>query len=165
MAGIQLVGVVLANKLAPFKPNTAVDKDRLVMYILISLTNTCYELINDNVCNNSITNLSNWHCRFYKYLAMNMQNSAKEVHQSSAEVVGMAVKYLADTEKTVEGREWRDGYIDNISKMLLGLQGAKPDQFINCVYKMQIHYKPLGDRCGFDINISVQVQEFYGNNY
>ena len=77
---------------------------------------------------------------------MNMQHYYKEVYQSSAEVVGMAVKFMTDNDKTVEARDWKDTYLNNISKMLFGLQSAKPDQFINCVYKMQSHYKLLASR-------------------
>ena len=77
---------------------------------------------------------------------MNMTKKYKATYAPSAEVVGMVLKYLADTDKSADGKKWLEVYIDNIVKMLLGLQGAKPDQFIICVHKMQQHYGPVADK-------------------
>ena len=84
--------------------------------------------------------------RFYKYLAMNMQNPAKVVYTSSAEVVGITLKYLTDTERGSENTDWLTQYQENISNMLLSFQETKPDRFICCVHRMQLHYPAIADR-------------------
>ena len=41
---------------------------------------------------------------------------------------------------------WRDTYTDNIVKMLMTSQQTRPDQFITCVHRMQLHYAPIADK-------------------
>lgn len=77
---------------------------------------------------------------------MNMLKDYKETYAPAAEVVGMALKHMADTDKSTDAKKWLEVYTDNITKMLFGLHGAKPDQFVTCVHKMQQHYGPISDK-------------------
>ena len=77
---------------------------------------------------------------------MNMMNTHKGVYAAAAEVVGLALRYLAERERTETDKEWQDGYVGNMVKMLLSIQTAKPDVFITCVYKMQLHHPPVIDK-------------------
>nr|QOY44576.1 DNA-dependent protein kinase catalytic subunit [Alvinella pompejana] len=110
MTGIQMTGVILANGLSPYRPNSGVDKDR-----------------------------------FYKNLAKNMQHTSKAVYMSSAEVVGMALKHMTETEKEEDDKTWHKEFIDHISSLLIGFQSNKPDRFISCVYGMQLHFPTIAD--------------------
>lgn len=99
-----------------------------------------------------------FHPRFYQFLAMNMQKESKPVYAASAEVVGMALGYLQEAEKGVEQRTWRDEYVDNLGKMLLAFQQSKPDRFVSCVYRLQLHYPPIADRYDITENNKFKVQ-------
>ena len=75
---------------------------------------------------------------------MNMTMHYRLVYAASAEVVGMALHFL-DTTATGD-QAWINTYMDNITKMLQGIQGSKPDQFLVCVHGMQKHFPRLVDR-------------------
>ncbi|ELU11183.1 hypothetical protein CAPTEDRAFT_224273 [Capitella teleta] len=81
--------------------------------------------------------------RFYQYLAMNMNQPDKQVYSASAEIVGMALSSLQNTESD---KEWCRAYGDNIQKMLLGIHGNKPDQFLTCVHCIQKHFSAFVER-------------------
>ena len=67
-----------------------------------------------------------------------MTNNFKKVYAAAAEVVGMVLAYLAETEKETEGQF--HNYIESC------LNKVKPDNFIVCVHCMQRHYTPIADR-------------------
>ena len=41
---------------------------------------------------------------------------------------------------------WREEYESNISKMMTSVQQTKPDQFVTCVQRVQLHYAPIVDK-------------------
>ena len=75
-----------------------------------------------------------------------MLNQSKCVHSSAAEVVGMAMQLMADSQPTAEDRDWLKSYVDTIAKLLFPLQSSRPDVFVGCVYQMQRHYKSIAER-------------------
>ena len=82
-----------------------------------------------------------WISRYYQVLANNLMKQSKPVHTAAAEVLGMVLKYLSEKDKEIQG-----AYHDYIHKVLSSLQQGKPDQFINCVHRIQLHYPPMADR-------------------
>jgi hypothetical protein len=95
---------------------------------------------------------------------MNMQNSYKVVYTSSAEVVGIALKYMTDTERD-EDAEWLTQYKDNVSHMLLSFHESKPDSFITCVHRMQQHYPAIVDRSVYCAVLISVTRPVYANHF
>ena len=77
---------------------------------------------------------------------MNMLNHYKAIFSASAEVVGMSLAHMDKAASSGADKEWLETYMDNVNKMLLSIQATQPDQFIVCVHRMQMHYKPIADR-------------------
>ena len=75
-----------------------------------------------------------------------MNHPSKPVYSASAEVVGMALRYMAERETSETDKKWRDKYIDLIAKMLYNTQVKSPDVFVTCLYKMQQHYPQVVDK-------------------
>jgi len=76
--------------------------------------------------------------RFYKTLAMNMNNDHKSVYAATAEVIGMTLALLSASDV-----EHRDQYTDDIVKQLMD---KKPDRLITCLYCIQLHFPTIADR-------------------
>jgi len=81
--------------------------------------------------------------RFYKALAMNMNNDHKSVYAAAAEVVGMTLALLADRETSAFEVEWREQYVDGVVKQLMD---KKPDRLITCLHGIQLHFPTIADR-------------------
>jgi len=81
--------------------------------------------------------------RFYKTLAMNMNNDHKSVYAAAAEVVGMSLALLADKETLPSDVELRRQYVDDVVKQLMD---KKPDRFITCLHCIQLHFPAISDR-------------------
>ena len=73
-----------------------------------------------------------------------MSNESKMVYAPAAEVVGMALHYMAEKETSETDKKWREIYMKNIFKMLSSSQ-VKNDQLIVVVHKMSQHYPPVID--------------------
>ena len=81
--------------------------------------------------------------RFYKTLAMNMNNDHKSVYAAAAEVVGMSLALLADKETLASDVELRRQYVDDVVKQLMD---KKPDRLITCLHCIQLHFPAISDR-------------------
>lgn len=81
LTGIQLLGIIVANGMAPFDPTTSgnIDEKKLVLVEIVEFFVT----------------LKFWD-RFYTALVINLKNKYKEIHASSAEVLGMVLHYIAE---------------------------------------------------------------------
>ena len=75
-----------------------------------------------------------------------MKNHYKHIYSSAAEVIGMSLKHMVEHEKSGDAAEWRESYMEDVAKMMSGIQASKPAQFITCVYMMQSHYKDVADK-------------------
>ena len=84
--------------------------------------------------------------RFFEKLAKNMDNPSVPIYSASAEVVGMALKYMSEKETSETDKDWREKYVGLISKMLLNTQMKMPNVFITCVHKMRQHYPQVVDK-------------------
>lgn len=78
-------------------------------------------------------------------LALNMTNELKVVYAAAAEVIGMTLKLLSESDSD---RDWFSVYIDNLSSMLLRMidEKKKVGNFITCAHHIQLHYPPISDR-------------------
>jgi len=81
--------------------------------------------------------------RFYKTLAMNMNNDHKSVYAAAAEVIGMTLTLLTDKETSASDVELREQYVDDIVKQLID---KKPDRLITCLHCIQLHFPAIADR-------------------
>ena len=79
--------------------------------------------------------------RYFGVITHQMSNHYKAVYSATAEVIGMSLKHLAEKDRETEG-----SIHDYVTKSLLNIQVAKPDNFIICVHKMHKHYPPIADR-------------------
>jgi hypothetical protein len=80
-----------------------------------------------------------------------MNEAEKQVWSASAEVVGMALNFMLNVEKTEGSQKWCDAYIGNIHKMLTEMltkdkQSIKSGIFLSCIHGMQKHYAPVANR-------------------
>jgi len=78
--------------------------------------------------------------RFYRALAVNMNNDHKSVYAAAAEVVGMTLALLTQRETSTSGVQQ---YADDIVKQLMD---KKPDRLITCLHCIQLHYPAIADR-------------------
>ncbi|XP_035175280.1 DNA-dependent protein kinase catalytic subunit [Oxyura jamaicensis] len=105
--GIQLLGIVLANNLAPFDPKCEIDR-----------------------------------VRYFQALTSNMGLLRyKEVYAAAAEVLGLALQYIAERENILE-----DQVYDCVIKQLKHHQNTQQDKFIICLNKVVKNFPPLADR-------------------
>jgi len=81
--------------------------------------------------------------RFYKTLAMNMNNDHKSVYAAAAEVIGMTLALLTDKETSTSDVELREQLVDGIVKQLMD---KKPDRLITCLHCIQMHFPTITDR-------------------
>ncbi|XP_072167838.1 DNA-dependent protein kinase catalytic subunit-like [Diadema setosum] len=104
--GIQLLGVILANKLHPLSQSCDVDEDR-----------------------------------FYSVLASNLGNKYKAVHAAAAEVIGMAMKQMAENDQI------NDGHLHEVTQRELNqLSAGKEVIYITCIHKIHLHHPAFADR-------------------
>jgi len=85
--------------------------------------------------------------RFYKTLAMNMNNNHKSVYAAAAEVIGMTLTLLTAKETSTSDVERRRQYIDDIIKQLMD---KKPDRFVTCLHCIQLHFPAISDRFSYN---------------
>ncbi|XP_072042849.1 DNA-dependent protein kinase catalytic subunit-like [Amphiura filiformis] len=104
--GVQLLGVILANKLHPINPNSDVEEGR-----------------------------------FYATLCANLTNRYKIVHAAAGEVVGMAMKQMAEVDKINDG-----SLHEEVHKHLNTLSMNQQVIFITCLHKIHLHYPVFADR-------------------
>ncbi|XP_063961376.1 DNA-dependent protein kinase catalytic subunit-like [Lytechinus pictus] len=81
--------------------------------------------------------------RFYSALASNIDNKYKAVHGAAAEVIGMAMKQMAETDQIA------DGHLHEVTyKQLHQLQvgSGKEVIFITCLHKIHLNYPVFTDR-------------------
>lgn len=78
-------------------------------------------------------------------LALNMRNEQKVVYTAAAEVIGMTLKLLSESNFD---RDWFSVYIDNVSSMVLRMvdEKKKTGNFITCAHRIQLHYPLISDR-------------------
>jgi len=81
--------------------------------------------------------------RFYKTLAMNMNNDHKSVYSATAEVVGMTLALLTGKEMSAADVEQCEQYTDDVVKQLMD---KKPDRLITCLHCIQLHFPAIADR-------------------
>ena len=99
--------------------------------------------------------------RFYKALAMNMNNDHKSVYAAAAEVVGMTLALLADRETSAFEVEWREQYVDGVVKQLMD---KKPDRLITCLHGIQLHFPTVADRLSYsDVRSYSDLQSCAGS--
>ena len=73
-----------------------------------------------------------------------MTHNYKAVYAAAGEVVGMALSYMS--KQGTADKEWLEMYMNNIVKMLLGLQQGRPDVFVACIHHMSLHHAPAADK-------------------
>nr|XP_033789602.1 DNA-dependent protein kinase catalytic subunit isoform X2 [Geotrypetes seraphini] len=80
--------------------------------------------------------------RYFQALANNIAlTKYKEIYLAAAEVLGLALHYVAEKEKTLEGP-----IFDYVIKELKHHQNSKEDKFIMCLNKVVKNFSPLADR-------------------
>ncbi|XP_030070017.1 DNA-dependent protein kinase catalytic subunit [Microcaecilia unicolor] len=80
--------------------------------------------------------------RYFQALANNIAlTKYKDIYLAAAEVLGLALHYVAEKEKTLEGP-----LFDCVIKELKQHQNAKEDKFIMCLNKVVKNFSPLADR-------------------
>ncbi|KAG8442079.1 hypothetical protein GDO86_011029, partial [Hymenochirus boettgeri] len=115
--GIQLLGLVLANKFSPFDLKCGIDEERQVEIVFLIY-------------------------KYFKSLANNLAFTRfKEVYIAAAEVIGLTIRYMAEREKRTEGL-----IFDYTVKELKLHQGNKSDKFIMCLNQIVKHFPPFADR-------------------
>ncbi len=78
---------------------------------------------------------------FYKNLIKCMKDSTKAIHASSAEVVGMLLKKLAEKNQDPEIFNQVVGFLFEV------LRDLDISLFITCVHRVQLNYPPISERC------------------
>ncbi|XP_030839871.1 DNA-dependent protein kinase catalytic subunit [Strongylocentrotus purpuratus] len=81
--------------------------------------------------------------RFYSALASNIDNRYKAVHGAAAEVIGMAMKQMAEVDKIPDSHLHEVTYKE-LSQLHLG--SGKEVIFITCLHKIHLHYPVFTDR-------------------
>ncbi|NXV78034.1 PRKDC kinase, partial [Atlantisia rogersi] len=80
--------------------------------------------------------------RYFQALTSNMGLlKYKEVYAAAAEVLGLALRYIAEREKVVE-----DPVYDCVVRQLKHHQNTQQDKFIQCLNKVVKNFPPLADR-------------------
>nr|XP_054763504.1 DNA-dependent protein kinase catalytic subunit-like [Lytechinus pictus] len=81
--------------------------------------------------------------RFYSALASNIDNKNKAVHGAAAEVIGMAMKQMAETDQITDGHLHEVTY-KQLHQLQLG--SGKEVIFITCLHKIHLNYPVFTDR-------------------
>ena len=81
--------------------------------------------------------------RFYKTLAVNMNNDHKSVYAAAAEVVGMTLALLTDKETSTDDVVFREQFVDGVVKQL---NDKKPDRLMTCLHCIQLHFPAISNR-------------------
>ncbi|XP_063182908.1 DNA-dependent protein kinase catalytic subunit [Chroicocephalus ridibundus] len=80
--------------------------------------------------------------RYFQALTSNMGClKYKEVYAAAAEVLGLALRYIAERENVLE-----DPVYDSVIKQLKHHQNTQQDKFIQCLNKVVKNFPPLADR-------------------
>ncbi|CAD5112585.1 DgyrCDS1798 [Dimorphilus gyrociliatus] len=81
--------------------------------------------------------------RYYNALFNCLSQRSRGAYGSAAEVTGMVLKYLSanSTDKS-----WLESKDDELSKRLDSIKTSKIDQYITCLYKIQLNYKSIAEK-------------------